>query len=105
LKRHPRSVELGLNIYEPVVNIYTDKAAYDAYLEYKKALGLVSFEPLSDPQRIAFDYAYAAPEVDFAKFLRNITQGMTVRKSYIAARAQPQKISQSLQKKQDNQKL
>ena len=41
-----------------MVNIYTDQTAREAYSKYKQALGLVNFEPMSDAQRIAFDYAY-----------------------------------------------
>ena len=58
MKRHPRGQELGLQIREPMVNIYTDQTAREAYSKYKQALGLVNFEPMSDAQRIAFDYAY-----------------------------------------------
>ena len=85
MKRHPRGQELGLQIREPMVNIYTDHAAREAYWKYKQALGLVSFEPMSDAQRIAFDYAYTQTG-DFNAFFDNLTQGKNLRESYIAAR-------------------
>lgn len=85
MKRHPRGQELGLEIREPMVNIFTDVVARDAYRQYKQALGLAVWEPMSDAQRIAFDYAYTQTG-DFNAFLKNLSDGNTLRESYIAAR-------------------
>ena len=85
MKRHPRGEELGLEIRMPMVNIYTDQIARSAYQRYKQALGLAVWEPMSDAQRTAFDYAYTQTG-DFNAFLGNLTQGKNLRESYIAAR-------------------
>lgn len=85
LMRHPRGQELGLQIREPMVNIYLDPVAREAYWKYRRVLGLVSFEPMSDAQRIAFEYAYTQTG-NFNAFLDNLTQGKNLRESYIAAR-------------------
>ena len=85
MKRHPRGQEMGLEINIPMVNIYTDQVARNAYMRYKQALGLAVWEPMSDAQRTAFDYAYTQA-LDFNAFLDKLTQGKTLRESYIAAR-------------------
>lgn len=85
MKRHPRGQELGLEIRDPMVNLYTDQVARDAYQRYKRALGLAIWEPMSDAQRIAFDYAYTQA-LDFNAFLQNLAQGKNLRESYISAR-------------------
>lgn len=88
MKRHPRGEELGLEIREPMVNINADPAAQAAYWKYKQALGIAAFEPMSDAQRTAFDYAYTQA-LNFDAFLQNLTHGKTLRESYIAARGGP----------------
>lgn len=85
MKRNPRGQELGLEIREPIVNINADAAAREAYWKYKQVLGLAVFEPMSDAQRTAFDYAYTQTG-DFDAFLDNLTQGKNLWESYIAAR-------------------
>ncbi len=85
MKRHPRGQELGLEIRDPIVNIYIDPVARDAYQRYCKALGLAIGDPPSDAQRTAFDYAYTQA-LDFNAFLDNLTRGNSLRESYIAAR-------------------
>lgn len=88
MKRHTRGLELGLVFNIPLVNINTDPVARDAYERYKQALGLAIWEPMGDAQRTAFDYAYTQA-LDFNTFLDKLTQGKTLRESYIAARGGP----------------
>ena len=85
MKRHPKGLELGLEIYIPIVKINTDQLAREAYMRYRQALGLATWEPMSDKQRIEFDYAYTQAG-DFNAFLDSLTQGKNPRESYISAR-------------------
>ena len=59
-------------------HVTNDPDAADAYKRLKKALGLAEWEPPSDAQRTAFDYAFIDPEYRFEKFLELAAKGCSM---------------------------